>query len=65
MAKKVDEDQAPQERFQLLPKELDAGALDGEELLPVELLEFRTTPAGALDGEVTIGRRARNASCSK
>ena len=37
--------------FQLLPKELDAGALDGEELLPIELLEFRTSPAGALDGE--------------
>ena len=28
-----------------------AGALDGEELLPVELLECGTTPAGALDHE--------------
>ena len=27
------------------------GALDGEELLPIELLECGTTPAGALDGE--------------
>ena len=26
-------------------------ALDGEELLPIELLECETTPAGALDGE--------------
>ena len=37
--------------FQLLSKELDSGALDGEELLPIELLECGTTPAGALDGE--------------
>ena len=37
--------------FLLLPKELDSGALDGEELLPIELLECGTTPAGALDGE--------------
>ena len=37
--------------FQLLPKELDSGALDGEELLPIELLECGATPAGALDGE--------------
>ena len=28
-----------------------AGALDGEELLPIELLECATTPAGALDHE--------------
>ena len=28
-----------------------AGALDGEELLPIELLECGTTPAGALDHE--------------
>ena len=28
-----------------------AGALDGEELLDVELLECGTTPAGALDSE--------------
>ena len=37
--------------FLLLPKELDSGALDGEELLPIELLECGATPAGALDGE--------------
>ena len=38
---------------QLLPlRDLSAtGALDGEELLPIELLVCGTTPAGALDGE--------------
>ena len=32
-------------------KAFNSGALDGEELLPIELLECGTTPAGALDGE--------------
>ena len=48
LLKKVTRIKAYKNDFQLLPKELDAGALDGEELLPIELLEFRTTPAGAL-----------------
>ena len=51
LLRKVTSIKAYKNDFQLLPKELDAGALDGEELLPIELLEFRTTPAGALDGE--------------
>ena len=49
--RKVTSIKAYKNDFQLLPKELDAGAFDGEELLPIELLEFGTTPAGALDGE--------------
>ena len=48
--------------FQLLPKELDSGALDGEELLVVELLEFGTNPAGALEVEVTSPSCKRVAS---
>ena len=51
LLRKVTSIKAYKNDFQLLPKELDAGALDDEELLPIELLEFRTTPAGALDGE--------------
>ena len=51
LLKKVTRIKAYKNDFQLLPKELDAEALDGEELLPIELLEFTTTPAGALDGE--------------
>ena len=51
LLKEVTRTKAHKNDFQLLPKELDAGALDGEELLPIELLEFKTTPAGALDGE--------------
>ena len=50
LLKKVTRIKAYKNDFQLLPKELDAGALDGEELLPIELLECGTTPAGALDG---------------
>ena len=49
--RKVTSIKAYKNDFQLLPKELDAGALDGEELLPIELLECGATPAGALDGE--------------
>ena len=51
LLKKVTSIKAFKNDFQLLPKELDTGALDGEELLPIELLECGTTPAGALDGE--------------
>ena len=51
LLKKVTSIKAYKNDFQLLPKELDAGALDGEELLPIELLEFGTTLAGALDHE--------------
>ena len=50
--------------FQLLPKELDSGALDGEELLPIELLECGTTPAGALEVEITCPSFKRVASKS-
>ena len=51
LLKKVTSIKAFKNVFQLLPKELDAGALDGEELLPIELLECGTTPTGALDHE--------------
>ena len=51
LLRKVTSIKAFKNDFQLLPKELDSGALDGEELLPIELLECGTTPAGALDGE--------------
>ena len=53
LLKKLTRTKAYKNDFQLLPKELDAtaGALDGEELLPIELLECGTTPAGALDHE--------------
>ena len=50
--------------FQLLPKELDSGALDGEELLPIELLEFGTNPAGALEADFTSPSFKRVASTS-
>ena len=33
----------------------EAEALDGEELLPIELLECGTTPAGGLDHEELLG----------
>ena len=41
-----------------------AGALDGEELLVVELLEFVTNPAGALEVEITCPSFKRVASKS-
>ena len=51
LLRKVTSIKAFKNDFQLLPKELDAGALNGEELLPIELLVCGTTPAGALDGK--------------
>ena len=48
LLRKVTSIKAFKNDFQLLPKDLDAGALDGEEPLPIKLLEFGTNPAGAL-----------------
>ena len=41
--------------FEIYRASRRAGALDGEELWPIELLECGTTPAGALDHEELFG----------